>query len=72
VEGQKLEALGPADPAATAGDEEVRRWRRQQLLSMGFSLADAQALSESPAELAAIRDLLAQGCPQATARRILV
>jgi hypothetical protein len=72
MKGRKVEGLGPSDRPARAGDEEVRRWRRQQLLSMGFSLLDSRAVSESPAELAAVRDLLARGCPPGTARRILV
>jgi hypothetical protein len=72
MKGQKVDARDPADRPATAGDDEVRRWRRQQLQRMGFSPADSSALSESPAELAAVRDLLARGCTPATATRILL
>lgn len=57
---------------ALAGDPDVRRWRRVQLLAMGFSLADSRLLAESPAELGTIRALLARGCPLETARRIVI
>jgi hypothetical protein len=71
MKGQKAGPRGAGDRHPLAGDKEVRRWRRQQLLGMGFSLADSRALSESPVELGVARELLARGCPHETARRIL-
>jgi hypothetical protein len=72
MKGQKVGPHGTGDRHPLAGDTEVRRWRRQQLLAMGFSLADSRVLAESRAELGAVRLLLANGCSQETARRILV
>lgn len=50
----------------------VRRWRRSQLLALGFSPGDAAALSKAPVDLADARRLLAAGCPPELARRILL
>ncbi|HYY77048.1 MAG TPA: hypothetical protein VE644_12085 [Gaiellaceae bacterium] len=70
----KRQKVGPRDGERhpLAGDREVRRWRRLQLLALGFSLRDARLLAESPAELGTIRALLARGCPLETARRIVL
>jgi hypothetical protein len=72
MKGQKAGPHGAGDRHPLAGDKEVRRWRREQLLAMGFSLADSRALAESGAELGVVGELLAGGCPHETARRILV
>jgi hypothetical protein len=72
MKAQKVEPRGAGDWHPQGNDKEVRRWRRQQLLGMGFSLVDSRALSESPVELGAVRELLARGCPHETARRILI
>ena len=72
MKGQKVGPRGADDRQPVVGDTEVRRWRRQQLLGMGFSPADSRVLADSPAELGAVRDLLARGCSHETARRILV
>jgi hypothetical protein len=72
MKGQTVGPRGTGDRHPLAGDKEVRRWRREQLLAMGFSLADSRALAESRAELGTVRELLAGGCPHETARRILV
>ena len=72
MKGQKAGRRDPRERHPLAGDREVRRWRRLQLLALGFSLRDARLLAESPAELGTIRALLAQGCPLETARRIVL
>jgi hypothetical protein len=72
MKGQKVGQRGAGDRHPLAGDKQVRRWRREQLLTMGFSLAASRALAESPAELGVVRDLLARGCPHETARRIVL
>jgi hypothetical protein len=72
MKGQKVGPRGGGDRQPPAGDKDVRRWRREQLLDMGFSLADARALAEAPVELGVVRELLARGCPHGTAPRILL
>jgi hypothetical protein len=72
MKGQKVGSRYAHDGHPLAGDREVRRWRRLQLLALGFSLRDARLLAESPAELGTIRALLARGCPLETARRIVL
>ncbi len=72
MKGQKAGRRDSRERHPLAGDPEVRRWRRLQLLGLGFSLRDARLLAESPAELGTIRALLAQGCPLETARRIVL
>jgi hypothetical protein len=58
------------DGAAEAAH--VRRWRRSQFLNMGFSLHDAQRLTNAQVDLAEMRTLLASGCPRETAKLILL
>jgi hypothetical protein len=72
MKGQKVGWRDSRERHPLAGDREVRRWRRLQLLALGFSLRDARLLAESPAELGTIRALLARGCPLETARRIVL
>lgn len=50
----------------------VRRWRRAQFMSLGFSLRDAQRLTFEPVDLGEMRKLIAAGCPHETAQRILL
>jgi len=50
----------------------IRRWRRDQLLALGFSPKDATALTKAPVDLGEVRKLLGAGCPPETARRILL
>jgi hypothetical protein len=49
----------------------VRHWRHSQLFELGFTSSDARTLARSPADLAQIRELVASGCPPATAFRIV-
>jgi hypothetical protein len=49
----------------------VRRWRRTQLIAMGFTPHDAAALAKAPVDLGQLRKLLEAGCPLETARRIV-
>ncbi len=65
---ERADAKRPALPEQT----QVRRWRRSQLLALGFSPSDASALMKAPVELAEARRLLAAGCPHDVARRILL
>lgn len=57
---------------ATAEEVQIRRWRRRQFLTLGFSLPEAQRLTAAPVDLGAMRKLLAAGCPRETAKRILL
>jgi len=50
----------------------VRRWRRSQLIALGFSARDAKALTKAPVDLGEVRKLVAAGCPHEVARRILL
>jgi hypothetical protein len=72
MKGQGAGARDIGERHPLSGDREVRRWRRLQLLALGFSLRDARLLAESPAELGAIRALLARGCSPETACRIVL
>lgn len=59
---------------AVPTDEEtlIRRWRRGQFLRLGFSLNQAQRLTNASVDLAQTRKLIAGGCPHETAQRILL
>jgi hypothetical protein len=50
----------------------VRRWRKSQLIALGFSASDANALTKAPVDLGEARKLVASGCPHDVARRILL
>jgi hypothetical protein len=50
----------------------VRRWRKSQLIALGFSAKDAAVLTRSPVDLGDARRLVASGCPHDVARRILL
>jgi hypothetical protein len=56
---------------ATPEEIRVRRWRRSQFMSLGFSLREAQLLTVEPVDLGQMRKLISSGCPPQTARRIL-
>jgi hypothetical protein len=49
----------------------VRHWRRERFFELGFSVADARALADSPADLGQARRLVGAGCPLKTAFRII-
>jgi hypothetical protein len=50
----------------------IRRWRRAQFLRLGFSLNQAQRLTDASVDLAQTRKLIAGGCPHEIAQRILL
>jgi hypothetical protein len=50
----------------------VRRWRRSQFVSLGFSLRQARRLTQERVDLGQMRKLIAAGCPPETAQRILL
>jgi hypothetical protein len=66
--GDRIEVQRPGLPEATR----VRRWRRAQLLALGFSASDANALTKAPVDLGEVRRLVAAGCPHEVVRRILL
>ena len=47
-------------------------WRRVQFHELGFTLAEAYALADAPADLGDARRLIGSGCPLQTAVRILL
>jgi hypothetical protein len=66
--GEQVGAKGAEIPEQTV----VRRWRRSQLVGLGFSAADASALTKAPVDLGEVRRLVAAGCPPEVIRRILL
>jgi hypothetical protein len=50
----------------------IRRWRRRQFLRLGFSLNQAQRLTNASVDLGQMRNLIAAGCPHEIAQRILL
>jgi hypothetical protein len=50
----------------------VRRWRRAQLMALGFNARDASALTKATVDLGEARRLVEAGCPPEVARRILL
>jgi hypothetical protein len=66
--GDRVEVKRSGLPEATR----VRRWRRSQLLALGFSASDASELTKAPVDLGEIRRLVAAGCPHEVVRRILL
>jgi hypothetical protein len=50
----------------------IRRWRRRQFLRLGFSLNQAQRLTNAAVDLDQMRKLIAAGCPHEIAQRILL
>jgi hypothetical protein len=72
MKGEKTGPRQADDRHPLAGDKAVASWRRQQLLAMGFTLADSRRIAASPAELAAVRTLVGHGCPLETAKRIVL
>jgi hypothetical protein len=50
----------------------IRRWRRRQFLRLGFSLTQAQRLTNASVDLDQMRKLIAAGCPHEIAQRILL
>jgi hypothetical protein len=64
------------DPVATTGwsaeQLNVRCWRLDQFISLGFDTLPPAALADAAVDLAQARRLLALGCPPETASRILI
>jgi hypothetical protein len=57
----------------TTGEQRlIRRWRRGQFLRLGFSLNQAQRLTNAAVDLQDTRKLIAAGCPHDLAQRILL
>jgi hypothetical protein len=52
-------------------EQNVRRWRREQFVRLGFDQLDSRLLAESPADLGQARTLRRAGCPLDLAFRIL-
>ncbi len=50
----------------------VRHWRLDQFISLGFDSLRAAVMAESAVDLAQARRLVALGCPPETASRILI
>ena len=71
MEGQQVEQRADWDRRASATQVLVRRWRRSQFYDLGFSVADARTLADSPADLAEARRVIAAGCPHTLAFRIV-
>jgi hypothetical protein len=66
--GDRVEVKRSGLPEATR----VRRWRRSQLLALGFSASDASELTKAPVDLGEVRRLVAAGCPHEVVRRIVL
>jgi hypothetical protein len=73
IRGMQGEKVGAIEAAPRARDERlrVRRWRRDQFLSLGFTLSDSAALAKSTADLEEARKLISRGCELPTAFRIM-
>lgn len=56
----------------SAEEHQVRRWRLEQFLCLGFDLANAAVMAEAKIDLAVARRLVGAGCPLETASRILL
>jgi len=66
--GERAETRRSGPPEATR----IRRWRRSQLIALGFSASAASELTKAPVDLGEVRRLVAAGCPHDVARRILL
>jgi hypothetical protein len=64
--------LSSDDVGESDEDRRVLRWRLEQAMALGFELAPAALLASSPADLHAMRTLIARGCPHETAVAILL
>jgi hypothetical protein len=68
--GQKVKT--PLAPGVRFEALRVRRWRRDQFCELGFPLADARKLAQSPVDLGDARNIIGKGCSPALALRILL
>jgi hypothetical protein len=62
----------PVENDESAEEHQVRRWRLEQFLCLGFDLANAVVMAEAKIDLAMARRLVGSGCPLETASRILL
>lgn len=62
----------PVEDEGSAEEHQVRRWRLEQFLCLGFDLANAVVMAEAKIDLAVARRLVGAGCPLETASRILL
>jgi hypothetical protein len=51
---------------------QVRRWRFEQFIELGFTEADSATLAEAHVDLSLVRRMIGAGCPLDTASRILL
>jgi hypothetical protein len=51
---------------------QVRRWRFEQFIELGFSESASATLAEAHVDLSLVRRMMAAGCPHETASRIVL
>jgi hypothetical protein len=51
---------------------QVRRWRFEQFIELGFSESASAALAAAHVDLSLVRRMVAAGCPLETASRIVL
>jgi hypothetical protein len=51
---------------------QVRRWRFEQFIELGFSESTSATLAEAHVDLSLVRRMVAAGCPPETASRIVL
>ena len=51
---------------------QVRRWRFEQFIELGFTESDSATLAETHVDLSAVRRMIENGCPVEIASRILL
>jgi hypothetical protein len=51
---------------------QVRRWRFEQFIELGFSESASAALATAHVDLSLVRRMVAAGCPLETASRIVL
>jgi hypothetical protein len=51
---------------------QVRRWRFEQFIELGFSEPVSATLAEAHVDLSLVRRMMAAGCPVETASRIVL
>jgi hypothetical protein len=64
------ERVAADDPSAE--QRNLRCWRLDQFINLGFDTLRAAALADAAVDLAQARRLVALGCPPETASRILI
>jgi hypothetical protein len=51
---------------------QVRRWRFEQFIELGFTESASATLAEAHVDLSLVRRMVAAGCPPETASRIVL